>query len=457
MDFVGGGMPQERGKRTVTTHDAIVSAYIKQKWEPVYLFFRRQPSFLRYIEFLLLCTLLNGIGLLIAQQSSSSMFYLDSIGTALASLLGGLSAGIATALASAVVGSVVIGHAEHNLSAFANIGSALVWAVLPRLGTRQVGVDIFHPSRKNGYFRKINQVFFVGLIAGIAASLCSFAAQFSFFKLDIELNNQTISAISSGSYVSKNNFVLVAIITERMGWNYSNLAYQFVFLASSASAHIPDKIISTSLASIIAMGFMKIPRYRKQVGFINRGLIPVDEVFNSPYLKIISYVFFCMFIWWIYAFGARMFPSFSNEFIIERNGIIFVCFFGVLLVSLSLARKSAITSVDPYMQHPLLNRMFYDRDLLFSPMTFQRDVFEDSIKLITIIFSLAQFVAFSSSVGISEVNANSPGVRNVNLLIDGIYVDTTIPSISNMVAYNILLLTGMRYGMVAVMRYFGRF
>lgn len=450
-------MREQRKKRTIATHDAIVSAQIERRWEPFSLFLIKQPAIVRYSLFIISCVTLNLTGLLIAQQSSSSMFFLDSIGTALASLLGGLSAGVSTALFSAIMGSVVVEHAEHTISAFPSVGSALVWSVLPRLGTQKVGVGIFHPTRTNGYFRKINQVFIIGILAGASASFCSFVAQYSFFKLDIELNNQAIYAISSGSFVSKNNFVLVAVITEKMGLNFSDLTYQFIYLSSSATAHIPDKIISTSMASIIAMGFLKVPRYSKQVKYIDNNLFPLNESFNSPYVKIISYMIFCIFVVWIYAYQPHKLPSFSKEFVIGRNGIIFMSSFGSLILLFSLLRKSIIKSIDPYVKHPMSRKLFYDSRTFFSPMTFQRDVFEDSIKIIVIAFSMAQFIAFSSSAGISEVDLNNPGIRIVNLVIDGIKVDTSIPSISNMVAYNILLLTGMRYGIVAIMRYFGRF
>lgn len=449
--------------RSTRIYAVIAARIVRQRWAGLGKKITEQPSLARFLEFSIACTLLNLFGLWTTQQSASAMFYFDSVGTALAAMVGGPTCGVITALTSSISGSFVIDRPEYAISGFTNMSCALAWGILPRLGGNFLGTDIFKDKDFSGYFTLISRVFILGVLCGIIASFVSLFSQISFFDLSSDISNRTLAAGTSGSSVSKNNLLLLAVIWQSQSiWTFLDNIYTVYFL-SSLSSHIPDKIIATVTAATLAMSFLRTPNIYAQIRAIKAKKVDVSQFYNKKRTFMLSVGIFYIFLIW-----PQIWPFFGISYFfmdpwmkVNTYSLIFMGLFGLLTVFILPYRITLFKVVDLYAPAPSTPvktrpKVSYSSDFLGSKLPFQRDVFEDTIKALTIAFALAQAFALKSA-GIGTSGGSYASVQTVRAVIDDVSINASMPSVYSMITFNILLLTGFRYFTVMVLRLFGRF
>jgi hypothetical protein len=408
--------------------------------------FKRMNPSVRFLSFMLLCVAINIVGLIVTQGASSSMFYFDTIGTALAALLSGLSGGLIVAFLSNILGAYFIGEPSYAFFGFSNAACAIVWAVLPRLGAPLFGSDMLHPGPAGGYARQIFRIFVVGIAVAVASSITSFFVQTTLLSIHIDTASNLIEAASGGNNVSKNNIILVAALMQSIEFNISSDNSSIIFLISSLTSNIPDKIISTATAVVIIMSFFKVPRINKQILYIKSNKIEVSEFYNKS-------IFYFLFIGITYYYFYMRMTNWSI------GSVSFIFGFLLILIFSRLVRYEITCVVDPYGVTKNHNDSFYPKYLVDKPMSFQRDVFEDTLKIILVIFSISQFVVNYNIMSKIPGHIENALVTEsaIRLVIDGREASFSMPTFSVMLVYNALILTGFRYSMIVFIRLIGRF
>lgn len=430
--------------RTVRIHQRIARAQQNQRFRKLKDFFKKQNPTLRYFTFLLLCIALNVTGIVLTQQSAASMFYFDSIGTALASLIGGFAAGMITAFSSSIISANIIDLPSYAYFGFSNALAAMAWAILPRLGNNALGADLLHPTEVNGYQRLITRVFVLGTCVGVIVSIASFLVQISFLDVQIDTKSKIMSVISDRTVVSKNNFILVAAIASNVDLSIFSENSILLVPISLLTAHVPDKIIATCTAAVLTMGFLRVPRINKQLILIRDNNISTKQFFNKD---VMYFIFVALFISYYFLF--------LNSY--KLSAIIFVGIFIFFVSTARLARKSITRVADPYGSQPQNNQAFYAKHMVREPMSFQKDVLEDTIKFLTITFTISQFLASRSIQQLRLTEESTLTSKLLTLNIDGENINFLIPTIFYIISFNIIILTGFRYFLVMLTRYTGKF
>jgi hypothetical protein len=427
-------------------HRAITRGRWERRFKSAKDTFKRANPTARFFVFLLLCITINNVGLFVTQGTSSSMFYFDTIGTALASLLSGLTGGLIVGFYSNILGAYLIGEPSYAFFGFSNASCAIVWAFLPRLGIPVLGSDILHPVTADGYARQISRIFVVGFLAAIASSITAFFVQTTLLSIHIDTVNNLVNAVSGGSNVAKNNIILVAALMESIHFNISTENSSIIFMISSLSSNLPDKIISTAISVILIMSFFKVPRINKQSQSIKNNSVSTSQFYNGVFVYLST-----VFVSYIYIY--------LNITVISMSCIIFLTVFLIVLLFARLARHDIARVADPYGTTTIHNSLFYKKFHLENPMSFQRDVLEDTLKIILVVFSITQFIINYRISPLSLGNFPQNGIihNSINIIIDGKVTPFDMPAFSTMLVYNALILTGLRYSVIVFIRLFGRF
>lgn len=392
---------------------------------------KNQPFAVRFYAFVFAGIAINLIGLEITQAVDVSIFFLDMIGTAIVSLLSGVSGGLLVALGSAMVGSLFIGDA-YIFFGIVNAAGAICWAVLPRTGKRVWGADLFNPDAKGGYLRLSLRIFAIGGTTAIACVLASLLIFYLILGFDNPDSTAIASVINSGSATGRNTLKLISVIYQE-GWssflgNSSAIPLTLMLLASN----LPDKIICTLIAVIFAFSWSVLPDFTKQRTTIIR---PLDSWANSRTLVIIL----------IIAYMARFVLVTKNHFHIADGHAV-----PAIVISIAIILFTVFTS-DTYFRaidHSQENSL----PCWHTPLeqySFKRDVFEDYLKIFTVLLSLINLYAAQLTSGKAGSTATQAKAIFANVRADSTYVHLAIR--------NILILTALRYLLVIAMRLTGKF
>lgn len=404
-------------------------------------------SKIRFILFSILCCLINIAGLIVSQSTPYSMFYLDTIGTALAGLLGGVNAAILVGLLSNVVGGYIIDASDFALFGICNMVAGISWAILPRMGSKIFGENIFAAHESNGYSMFIKSILTIGFTVGLITTIASFSVQAILFDLTISPEKLTMKGSIAKSVVSINNIYLVGVFLQGFeGFIDIKNAQLFVFISSLIS-NIPDKILSTSVAFMIIVGAFRMPNFSDHKLAISKEHINVSTKWNRPVFGLIILTFY-----YIYLINIR-YENFNF------NKIIFILAVFIFAASvLYLSRKYVSRSVDPYKRHKEYVLFFARKDTRNYP-SFRKDAFEDSIKLLTISFAISQFaVSYSITDGAKPIILNKiANLTNFTFDINGESIKVEYLDMGILLVFNVLLLQSLRYFIAIFLRILGRF
>lgn len=405
------------------------------------------PSIFRFFIFCFLCCFINLLGLYISQLTSYSMFYLDTVGTALAGILAGVNGAIIVGLLTNIVGGYFIEAQDFALFGICNMAAGITWAILPRLCSKIFGENIFDPNIKHGYTKFLGSILSVGFIVGMIATITSYFVQSTLFELTISSDNIRMNGSIGKSVVSLNNIYLVGIFFKGLGQFIDiNNANVFI-LVSSLLSNIPDKILSTSIAYMIVVGMFRMPNFSVQKGAISSNRINTSYKWNKPTLSIIVFL-----AYYVYLYNL-------SEIKFDFSKILFLFILSIIVIMiLYLSRKYFIRSTDPYKRHKELN-LYFARHNINNYPTFRKDAFEDSIKILTILFAVSQF-----AVSLSITKGDKPlilgklaSITEFSLVLDNMKLDLASLDMGILLVYNVLLLQSLRYFIAVFLRMLGRF
>lgn len=367
-----------------------------------------------------LCTTLNVAGILFSEASPYSILYFDTIGTAIAAIIGGLGIGSLVIFATAAAGIGITGQPEYALFSYGNALAVFVWAYFPRSGSRALGADIFENRTIYGYRHFVSRIFLLGVVTALVASASN--SIFQYYLLDtIVIDGEVTAKSSFGTVATQNNLM---IISENVGkMNIFSGDYSvpfFYYLISSFPSHLIDKTISTLLACVFIICLFDPPHYRNQRDRIIDRPHSDNQWWNRRllYLAVVGILtVFCL----------ALSKTSSLDMLILFG-------FGTITLIVGMAGNYGCRSIDPYRQHGRRSPLFIGSSDGKVKVPYFKDSVEDTIKITTFVFVILQFVshAILSIYDVGPNFANSP-------MID-------------MFWYTVIVLTGFRYALMASLR-----
>jgi hypothetical protein len=438
--------------RSVSTDPATSSTqtytYFDQSGEYGWLYrtIFRIPAPTRFLLFCFLCVFINLTGLLFSQATPYSMFYLDTIGTAMAGLLGGVSGGLLVGCLSNLVGGHIIKSPDYGDFALCNMAAGALWAILPRYGNLFLGSDIFEPSKKDGYRKMIIGIFSIGSIVGTVTTIVSYFVQTSLLNLNVSDNSLNLNSSIYTSVVSVNNILMTAAFAGSFPIIDSvNNSGVYIFVASLVS-NVPDKILSTSVAVILTVGFLRMPNFRAQILIIRQKPEKFREIWNRKLTGLMSLAVIIVYLtanvknW---HFHAMMFIS------IFSASVLFLLFF---------LRSSAKKVVDPLKYN-------YRHEIYYNPHNhaknypgFRKDAFEDCIKIILSVFVASQFfVSMAITNGVLPIILDTIDLQSsIQLNINGVSRQMKNFQMGTLLVFNVFFLQSLRYSILIFLRLIGK-
>jgi hypothetical protein len=359
------------------------------------------------------------------------------IGTAIASLTSGIIAGLLVAISTAVLGSTFTSEA-YLLYGVANCVGAIVWAVLPRMGLPALGSELFNPTLDGGYARKFKSVVALGTAAGMMTAIFSTIVRWS-LSLSHDISEPDARTATAGSQVGLNHDVVAASVIQATEQFQSQIIYWSVLFLDSMVFNVFDKILSTVTAAVIIYSIGTLPNYVSQRTLVQPHLFGaagyVDNVsdFNklNPFLGRRRWILLAISIYIIIIVFSMFVKSNFN----------FISFVPVIFLALILCVS---TFFDPFTLKSIDRHRYGDigdqADLFFdypenTQMKFQRDVFEDVLKLTVIALALVNAI-LSLNYDFSEWS--------------------NYQQVATVVAANAFIITAFRYIVVFFMRFAGR-
>lgn len=388
----------------------------------------------RLAALVIICTFLNLIGLFGTEEIGWSILFFDMVGTAVASLLSGATAGILVAVLTGWIGSRALGHPQYFLFSMVNIGGALLWAVVPRMGRASFGGELFNPSFPAAYRRGMLNIVILGFAVGVCCSILAFVIQTYVIPLSSVLHGAAPNTVGAGTATARNiNFITRSIITS-IGTG-DGTSSEISSLISSVISNVPDKIIATVTAVILIFSFGTLPNYqaqkkamREDYNFRNSRLID-----NRPFFGILLATSIAIILERTYVVTQNMHSLGMMALLSMVIGVFCVADLPYLR---SIDRRAANSHRDSAL-------FFFDIPDNFD-LRKQKDIFEDMLKMMVVIVSGISFLIASQLE-----SGKCVGVETVEALI-------SCGSLYRLAVINVVILTGFRYSFIMLIRMSGR-
>jgi hypothetical protein len=243
------------------------------------------------------------------------------------------------------------------------------------------------------------------------------------------------SMMSAGTLTSRNNVEMIQSISAML--HKLRLNNDAIIFISTFITNVPDKIIATATAVVLIFLFGTLPNYKTQKRIIRSN----HDVVNSKFIDNRVLLFTVCSI--------PMLTSPVVTWKITHNitsvGIIAaICFFAL---TCSMIEHSYLRSLDreirPDEDFTEDNKIFFSIPESYS-LRFQREIFEDILKLAVIVVSGLSFIVASFAPN--------------SAYCDSEHLDSLVGCgmLYRLAVINILILTGYRYVLVVIMRLIGR-
>lgn len=371
---------------------------------------------------------LNLSGILLTQYMGWSLLFLDMIGTASASFIGGLPAGLSTAFLTGVAGQAMMPRGDYLLFSISNMVGAFVWAMAPRTGRPLFGSYIFSTNRAAKYRRIFANMFVLGGLVAIFTSFSSFIVEFFILRTKKIIYSGSTSDVNSfGTTVSENNLILLRELINLFPITKGVEDYA-TFALSIFVTHLPDKIITTAVAIVVVLSWGSLPNFTKQKEIL-RNKLKFDGIVvrnNSNFIRFVYLLFLANYL------------IYCNRFHPNPTILIIASVVCVLPGIILLTRDDAyLSSVDRLrnVEHGILSDCLGstgsdDAPFYTFPENYHygryKNAFEDVLKICTIFIS-----------GVSVIVAVAVGNGS---------------SLYQFAIVNVLIITFLRYVAVIVMR-----